>query len=148
MTSVSIPSLVIIGIGLSALLFAAVFGGKAERNGATLLAGNIALTWIAQASSDQAPLAAFLAIDLATAAAFGYLTFKNPEKLWPGVCGCAQLLIFVFSATRAIDFPMSEQAYLFMLSLSSLLCVGALAAGTWAARWRKPGDQDWDPTPA
>lgn len=148
MTSVSILSLVIIGLGLSALLFAAVFGGRAERSGAALLAGNIALTWIAQASAGQAPLLAFLAIDLVTAAGFGYLTFKNPEKLWPGVCGCAQLLIFVFSATRAIDFPMSEQAYLFMLSLSSLLCVGALAAGTWATRWRKSDDQEWAPTPA
>ena len=79
-----------------------------------------------------------------TAVSLGVLTFKFPEKLWPGIAGCAQLLVFVFSATRVLEFPLSEQGYLIMLNLSSLLGVGSLAVGTWATRWRKREPDAWD----
>jgi hypothetical protein len=131
---VPIFNLLVILLYVCTMIGAATFGRKAERLAAALLTANMALTWAAQASGDRAPFFAFMAIDLLTAAGLAYIMVKNPDKLWPGVSACAQLLIFVFSATRAIEFPLSEQSYLVMLNFCSLLCIGALAAGTWAAR--------------
>jgi hypothetical protein len=49
-----------------------------------------------------------------------------------------------FSATRLLEFPLSETAYLTMLNVSSFAVALALAGGTWASRWyRKPADE-WD----
>jgi hypothetical protein len=127
-------------LGIAALLcsilviaYALFRGGKVERLGAGVCGGFMLLTWVAQISLD-APLYSFLMIDTAMAGAFGVLAVRNPEKLWPGVAGVGQTVVVVFSATRALSFPMSEVAYLVALNLSGLVVAGALGAGTWAAR--------------
>lgn len=148
MTSAITFAVFVILLHGAALAFTAICGGKAERFGAALLVFNLGLTWTAQASGDAAPFYAFMLIDLLTAAGFAWLIVKNPNKLWPGLAGCAQFLIFVFSVTRAIEFPLSEVGYLVMLNLCSLLALSALAAGAWAARWGRAKPSAWDMAPA
>jgi hypothetical protein len=53
-------------------------------------------------------------------------------------------LVVVFSATRALNFPLSEQSYLVMINVSGLAGFGALAFGTWASRWRPKAPTEWD----
>ena len=127
-----------------AIAFAIVLGGRAEKLGGGLVLSAILSTWIAQALWGMAPLYAFLPIDFAAACGFGILTARFPDKLWPGLAGCAQLLVFVFSATRAIDFPLSETAYLIMLNVSGFGVALALAGGTAVNRWHKPAPSQWD----
>jgi hypothetical protein len=129
---------------LCAIVFAFVSGGAAERWGAaTILACNL-LSWLSQAAFGSAPLTAFLLIDLTLVAGLGVITFRYPDKLWPGLAACAQTLVLAFSATRALHFPLSEVAYLTMLNVSSLVVALALAGGTWSSRWyRKPHDE-WE----
>lgn len=97
---------------------------------------SVVLTWGGQALGEKAPFGAFMAIDLLTALAFGLLAFRYPEKLWPGLAGCGQFLVFTFSATRALDYPLSEGEYLHALNLSGMLVLASLGFGTWASRWR------------
>jgi hypothetical protein len=81
---------------------------------------------------------------VALAIGLSVLTFRYPDKLWPGLAACAQTLVVAFSATRLLEFPLSETAYLTMLNVSSFAVALALAGGTWASRWyRKPADE-WD----
>jgi hypothetical protein len=88
-----------------------------------------------QAFGDRAPLYSFLCVDLLTALGLAWVMLRNPEKLWPGVAACAQILVVVLSATRAIDYPLSERAYLIALGLCSMLGMGSLAIGAAVSRW-------------
>lgn len=85
-----------------------------------------------------------MGIDLLSALAFAALTFRNPDRLWPGVAGCGQFLVFVFSATRALEFPLSELAYLCALNISGLTVLAALTLGTIVSRWFPPAPSEWD----
>ena len=126
-------SLAIFGL---AVVFAIVAGGRAERIGGAIGAANFLLTVLAQGlTGAELPYITLLLIDLAAALAFGALALRFPEKLWPGVAGVAQTMVIVFSATRALDFPLSEEAYAAALNLSSLGVAGSLVAGSFMARW-------------
>jgi len=129
---------------LVTILFASIFGRKPERLGAACYGIGLLLTWGGQMLIQKAPIYLFLGVDLLTAVGLGVITLRNPDKLWPGVAACAQMLVVVFSATRALDFPLSERSYLVMLNLSSLAGLAALAAGTWAARWGRRRTSAWD----
>lgn len=133
------PELVLSWFGFAsyqvAILVAFVIGGPAERAGGAIAAANVLLTTMAQLlAPDQLPYFAFLAIDLLAAAAFGVLALRAPEKLWPGVAGVGQTMVIVFSATRALDYPLSELAYEAALNLSCVTVGLALAIGAVLAR--------------
>ena len=144
-------NLLVIILSFAPVVFAAVWGGRTERIGAAIIGSGQLLTWTAQSvamlaptASTTIPLEAFMLIDLTMALSFGAFMLRYPDKLWPGLAGCAQFLVFVFSATRAIDFPLSERAFFVAVNLSSLGVLVALAAGTWAARWYRKPASDWD----
>ncbi len=137
-------SLLVLAVFALGILFAVVFGRTAERTGAALLAANAVLTLAAQATIDFAPLYCLLAIDLATFLGLAWLTFANREKLWPGLASCAQLLVAMFSATRLIDFPLTSNQYMMMVSVCSVLTVSALVGGTAVSRFFPRSASDWD----
>jgi hypothetical protein len=143
LTATSINLIVVSSFAL-VILLASILGRKPERIGAGILGVGLLFTLGAQALAGGSPLFAFMVIDFLMALGLAVLTFRYPEKLWPGLAGCAQLLVFVFSATRAIDFPMSETTYLAALNLSCLGVTTALAGGTWAARWYRSPPSEWD----
>ena len=138
----------VIGVSLAPVAFALVCGRKAERLGAVVIGSGQVLTWGAQsafqASAAQVPLTAFMAIDLSLALALGLIAFRYPDKLWPDLAACAQLLVFVFSVTRAIDFPLSPTAFIVAVNASSFMALVALCFGTWAARWCREPISEWD----
>ena len=135
---------VLVAVNVLSVGFAASLGARAERWGALVYGLSIGLAWGAQAVGDRTPVYAFMLIDLATCLAFGVIMLRHPDKLWPGLAAVAQLLVFVFSATRVIDFPLSETAYLVMLNVSGLAVASAIAAGTWATRWGRRAPSEWD----
>jgi hypothetical protein len=144
LTSAALLSYSLLVLPLVSLLLASTVGGKAEKLGAAIFGLALALTWGAQMLGERASYPIFLAIDFGAAAAAGALTIRFPDKLWPGIAGCAQFLVLTFSITRALNFPLSETAYLYALNLSGSLVWGSLLAGTWASRcYRKPVD-DWE----
>jgi hypothetical protein len=128
---------------LTAVTFAFAVGGRVERFGALILVGGLLATWSAQAIVHDRPLI-FALIDFLGAASFAVLALKAPEKLWPGVAACSQLLVSVFSATRALEFPLSFEAYVLMLNVSGLGVVAALVAGTTTSRWFPRPADEWD----
>ena len=131
------------------LVFALAAGGPVERLGAAIAFANVALAMVArQLFGSDAPIYPFLILDVLTALAFGVLAVRNPEKLWPGVAGVAMTFVMVFSATRAVGFPLSEFAYTTALNLSGLLVQASLAVGTWAHRWGRKRDFDEIAQPA
>lgn len=144
MTSTVLVNTSLILLSLSAMLFAGVCGGKAERQSATIWFLLTMLTWTVQAAWGVAPISAFIVIDCLLALSFGWIALRFPDKLWPGLAGCAQFLVLIFSVTRAVRYPMSEDAYLIMLNLSGLGVTCALIGGTWASRWWKPRRDDWE----
>ena len=89
----------------------------------------MAATWTVQVLIARAPPWGFLLIDLLTAAALLWVTLSYPEKLWPGVAAVSLVLGAAFSATRLIDFPLSEFAYLAALNISGLIASGAMITG-------------------
>jgi hypothetical protein len=117
------------------VLFALAAGGKVERIGAAIVIANVLLAGAAWGLFGAPSLPVSLTLDIGTAVAFGLLAVRNPEKLWPGVAGVAMTFVMVFSATRAIGFPLSDLAYSTALNLSGLLVQGALAAGAWNHRF-------------
>lgn len=137
-------SLTIYLVPLGAIGGALIFGRSAERLGGIAIALAIAMTWAAQAVAGRAPVQAFLLIDLTLALSLAGIAVRYPEKLWPGLAGCAQFLVFVFSATRVIRYPLTETAYLVALTLSSVAVLGCLVVGTWRACWAKPRRDEWD----
>lgn len=125
-----------IAVYASAVLLALVAGGRVERAGAAICLANTLLFFAVQnIAGERLPYGAFLAIDVAAALALGVLALRAPERLWPGVAGVAQSMVIVFSATRALDFPLSEAAYAAALNLSSLAVGLSLAAGVVSHRW-------------
>ena len=139
----AVLGLAVLVFTLGATLFALIVGGRVERLGAGLYAVGVLCTWSAQLFIAQAPFVAFLVIDTATALLLGVLAVRNPEKLWPGVAGVGQTLVVVFSATRALQFPMSETAYIIALNLSALLVVLPMGFAAWLHRWgRKPDEAE------
>jgi hypothetical protein len=136
----AVLNLIVVGMVAFTLLFTVVIGGRVERTGAGIMFANVSATAVAGAlmGVDPSPVV-FMVIDICTALAFGALALRNPEKLWPGVAGVAMTFVMVFSATRAIGFPLSPFAYMAALNLSGLLLQGTLIAGACAHRWgRKP----------
>ena len=144
MTSTATLGVLLLVAPIATVAFASIFGSRSERVGASIYAVSIVVTWSAQLVGDKAPFFIFMGTDLLTAVALGVLTMRNPDKLWPGVAACAHTLVVVFSATRALEFPLSEHTYLVMLNVSSLAGLAALAVGTWAARWRPRTPSAWD----
>lgn len=150
MTSAALLNLVVIVLSLAPVIFALTYGGRAERMGGAIIGVGQLLTWTAQglaeaaSASAQIPLHAFMLIDLALALALGGVMVRHADKLWPGLAGCAQFLVFVFSLTRVIDFPLSERAFFIAVNLSSAAVLVALAAGTWASRWGRRKPSEWD----
>lgn len=131
-------------LSLSAMLFAGVCGGKAERQGAGIWLLLTMLTWTVQGVWGVAPTTAFMMIDCVLALSFGWIALRFPNKLWPGLAGCAQFLVLIFSVTRAVRYPLSQEAYIVMLNLSGLGVTCALIGGTWASRWWKPRRDEWE----
>ena len=127
-----------VGPTLVAIIVCLTIGGRAERTGGLIVAANLAATWAVQVSIAQAPPWGFLLIDLLTAAALLWVTLSYPEKLWPGVAAVSVVLGAAFSATRLIDFPLSEFAYLAALNISSLIVSGSLITGSVLNRRRAP----------
>jgi hypothetical protein len=139
----SFASLTLAVLYLLIIAFALAFGAKAERLGGVIFLVSTAATWTIQALGDWAPLPLLMGVDVATVACFTWLTFRYPDKLWPGLTACAQLLMVTFSATRVLDFPLSMTGYLIALNLSALLGFVFLAYGTWASRWGKRLVDEW-----
>ena len=129
---------------VASIIFALICGRRAERIGGALVGTAVLSTWAAQAVVAKVPLAAFMTIDAGLAVGLAVLTFRYPDKLWPGLAGCAQFLVLIFSVTRLIEFPLSPTAFLAALNLSSLAVHACLAVGTWRARWSKPRPDEWD----
>lgn len=140
---VLIPT-VIVALTFVALAFTAIVGKRAERTAAALYLLNVALTWTAQGLTEHPPFFAYMLIDFAMATAFAALALRYQEKLWPGVAGCAQFFVFIFSVTHVIDFPLSEDAHIVAVNLSCLIVIGAMTAGAWQARWGKPRIDPWE----
>lgn len=141
-------SLAVIGAVLAlthvaAVLFSAIFGRIAERTGAAIYGASLALTWLVQDLLGT-EIRLFMLIDLSTSVAFGCLATRYPSKLWPGTAACAQFLVFIFSATRAINYPLAETAYLIALNLAGLGLLASLVVGTWRARWGVPRTDEWE----
>jgi len=119
---------VLLGLGL---------GGRAERAGAGIcLVGGLLTVALQTLIADEQLYVAAVTIDLAMAIAFAALAVKVPEKLWPGVAAVSQTLLVAFSATRMLEFPLSEKAYIAALNLSSLGVALSLASGTLVHRLR------------
>lgn len=137
-------NIAVTGLVFSVLLFAGVYGSRCERIGATVYITGFVATWVAQVTLGATPVLALIVIDAAVCIGFAYLTFRYPAKLWPGIAGCAQLLVVVFSATRMLDFPLSATTFLYALNVASLAVILSLCAGTWAARWLRRAPSDWD----
>ena len=132
---------IVVGLVLVAtLLFAGVAGSKVERLGALIVLANVLAGILLRAAG--APLHVSWGFDLLTAMAFGALALRNPEKLWPGVAGVAMTFVMVFSATRAVGFPLSDFAHSVTMNLSGLLVQAALFAGTWSHCWGRKADED------
>ena len=139
MSSADLLSNIVGLVLLGALLFSLVVGGRTEHLGVAIFVANVVGCQIARAAG--APVLVLGTVDVATAAAYGVLALRNPEKLWPGVAGVATTFVMVFSATRAIGFPLSEIAYNSALNLAGLLVQASLVAGAWSHRWgpARPG---------
>lgn len=145
----AVLNLIVVGMVAFTLLFTAVVGGRVERTGAAIAFANLVATTAAGAliGEDTSPIV-YMGIDLSTALAFGALALRNPEKLWPGVAGVAMTFVMVFSATRAIGFPLSPFSYMAALNLSGLLLQGTLIAGACAHRWGRRPAADLTVAPA
>jgi len=150
LTTADLFNLAIFGALLCTLAFACVWGGRLERTGAGVVFINVVIALVArQLLGADGPVWVFCAIDLLTAVVFAGLALRNPERLWPGVAGVAMTFVMVFSATRAIGFPLSELAYAVALNLPGLLVQGALVSGTWSAlRLRRAEHPVGEPQPA
>lgn len=135
-------SLIVAALLLCTLLFAVWAGGKVERIGAAIAFANVAVAQAVLTILPDAPMQVFVALDVSTAIGFGVLAVRNPDKLWPGVAGVAMTFVMVFSATRAIGYPLSEAAFTSALNLSGLLVQAALVAGAWSHRWGRQGAGD------
>jgi hypothetical protein len=125
---------------LGALAFAGIFGGRAERAGAAIFAGSTLITWGAQVTPGLPQEVAFITIDLAVAIAFGLLLMRT-RLTWVGAACCAQLLVLAFTATRFVNFPLSEAAYIAMLQLSAIVVCAAMAFGAWERRWGRKNEE-------
>ena len=126
---------------LGAIAFAGIAGGWPERSAALIILGAIGSTWIAQGLSGSTPEGAFLLIDTIASIAFVVVLFRS-KLFWAGVACCANMLMLAFTATRFFDFPLSENGYVVMLQVSSMVVSLSLIYGTWSRRW---GQQDMDP---
>ena len=137
-------SLLGIAVSVLTLVMAFAFGRRVERIGAMICVLGGLFTTAAQAvAAGQLPHIAFLlTVDVGMAVAFGVLALSFPEKLWPGVAAVAQTMLIVFTATRALDFPLSPGAYTAAMNLSALAVSLSLAAGVVSERWgrRRPND--------
>jgi hypothetical protein len=124
------------------LLFAAVFGGRHERAAALVLVSGAVATWAAQGlGPERTPEVAFLLIDFGVV--LGLLWVLVSSKLfWAGAACCAQMLLLMFTATRLVEFPLSEIGYIAMLQVSTVIVMVSLIYGTWAHRW---GPKDLEP---
>lgn len=115
---------------LAALGLAVVIGGRVERQGAAIIVVNVVAGLVASAALSSDPyVVAACSIDVATALAFGVLAVRNPDKLWPGVAGVGVTFVMVFSATKAIGFPLNETAHVAALNLAGAIVHGSLAIG-------------------
>jgi len=128
---------------LASICFASLFGGKVERSGAAILFGGLVATWATQVVVGNA-VTPLVLVDLGVAIAFGILAVHQPDKLWPGSAGTAQFAAFTFSASRAISFPLTDNAYVIATNLSGMGVVAALAIGTYRHRWCAPTRSEWD----
>ena len=136
MLSEEILSFILLGVFVCVLLFAFVAGGRTEKLGVAIAVANVVIGILGRlVGGAEMPVYFSLILDLSTAVAFGVIAVRNPEKLWPGVAGVAMTFVMVFSATRAVGFPLSETAYTAALNLSSLLVQASLFAGAWSHRW-------------
>lgn len=136
MPSLAILNLVLAALTVFAVAFPLIVGGRLERAGAAVFGLGTALTWGVQfLVGSQAPVSAFMVIDFGMALAFAAILFVDREKLWPGAAACAQLLVFVFSASRTINFPLSDLALLMMLNVSGVGVILSLVVGAAAHRW-------------
>ncbi len=149
MSSEAILNALVIGQLLGGIIFAVVFGGRCERIGAAICFGSAVLSLASQVfglalANEAYPVLTFLVIDLGTSVAFGVLAWKHPDKLWPGVAGVAQFLVFTFSASRLVNFPLDDVLLAHAINLSSFAVKLTLVAGTWQARWGKPKVDEWD----
>ena len=142
MLPTAVLNIIIVGVLAATLLFAVVAGGKVERVGAGILFANVVATFAVDGLVNDAPVSVYLLIDGSAAVAFGVLALKAPERLWPGVAGVAMTFVAVFSASRAIGYPLSGLAYLLAINLSSLLVEAALVAGAWSHRWGRRRTED------
>lgn len=129
--------LLTVGAGLT-------LGGRPEKLGAAAFGIATVSTWGVQGLGDLAPVHTFMAIDFSLSLAFGVIALRHPAKLWPGVAGCFQFLVFVFSATRAIDYPLSQFAYIAALSLCGIGVMLTLLLGTLVARYGKARTDEWE----
>lgn len=131
------------------ILFALAVGQRCERLGAGICLGGALLTACAQIVSlkllnDYYPTTAFAGVYIATSVAFAALALRYPEKLWPGVAGCFQFLVCMFSVSRQVNFPLDDQALVALSNVSALGVTTTLAVGSYLARWGKPRYDEWE----
>jgi hypothetical protein len=126
---------------LGAMVFAGIAGGWPERSAALIIFAATVSTWVAQGQAGATPEGAFLLIDTIAAVALVVVLLRS-KLFWAGVACCANMLMLAFTATRFFDFPLSEDGYVVMLQVSSLLVSLSLIYGTWNRRW---GQQDVTP---
>ena len=115
-------------------MFAAVVGGRPERLGAGMILLACLVTWSRQALVDMTAVELSLVVDALLAIGLGGLLYVY-RLTWIGAAACAQTLLLAFSASRMVNFPLSEQGYLIALSLSSSGVFASIAIGAWAKRW-------------
>lgn len=146
------PATVLSVFGISAFLCAVVaalaLGGVAERIGACICTCGALASITVQSLSTTPNYYALIGIDLAMAVAFTALAMRMPAKLWPGVAAVSQTLLVAFSGTRLIGFPLSQDAYIAAINLSSLGVAVALGAGACAHRWGPASDPNEAHLPA
>ena len=136
MATETLLNIAVVGLLSFTILFTFLIGGRLEKYGAAIFALGTIGTWTVQTTANsQFSLVGFMLVDFTQAAAFASLIVLDKRKLWPGAATCAQLLVFVFSATRAVNFPLSDFALLIMLNVCAVAVELTLILGACAHRW-------------
>lgn len=131
------------------VLFAIAYGRRCERLGAAICVAGAVLSASSQVISlrllgDYYPTAVMAFTGLAECIAWALLTVRYSNKLWPGVAGCFQFMVMIFSISQQTNFPLPDQVMVAMINLSALGVTASLTAGTYMTRWRKPPVDQWE----
>lgn len=121
-------------VTLAAVAYAWRYGGRPERQGATILCIMLAANALGHAFVPLIYLAVDpigLTVDLIGLVGFSWLGLVS-RRLWPLWAGSLQLLSTGAHFVRALHIPVRAPVYYWMKSLPTVAVVLVLIFGTWA----------------